>query len=60
MLYQLKEINGRLYLQVNKSGTLEKLPRLHWWDELKLHVESHFKGGVSVAKVKRILNKYRG
>ncbi len=58
MLYQLKQIGGKLYLQMNQGGILEKLPKLHWWDELKLHFENHFKGSVSATRVRDIIKKY--
>lgn len=55
MLYELKQIDNQLYLQVNSGGTLEKLPKLPWYRELVLLIENGIKGSVSIARVRRYI-----
>ncbi len=53
MVGQFKIIGNECYLQVNKSGTLEKLPKLKWYMVFYFAFKSCFKGNISIEEIRK-------
>jgi len=49
---EFKMIGDKNYLCMNKSGTLEKLPKLKWWWVLYFAIKSAIKGHVSLQEIR--------
>ena len=57
MTGEFKIIGGTSYLQVNKFGTLEKLPKLKWYWIVWFAFKSAFIGPISLREVRDIAFK---
>ena len=53
---KFKTIGSESYIQVNDSGTFEKLPRLPWYKQLEYAVRNAIFGGVRYAEIKDYCN----
>lgn len=45
------------YIQMNTNGTLEKLRRLEWYDQLRFAFIQAFKGKVNIEDVRKAAKK---
>jgi len=52
MVGQIFYVDREAYVQVNDSGTLEKLPPIRWYKQLYLHILS-FLGKLHLEDVRR-------
>lgn len=52
MVGQIRYVNGDAYVQVNDSGTLERLPPIKWYKQMYLHMLS-FLGKLHLEDVRK-------
>jgi len=57
MICKVRVIGKDTYITVNARGTLEKLPRLKWYQVLYLVFKEHFKGGVHYSEIREMCKK---
>jgi len=42
MIGQIHFVGGKAYLQTNAQGTLEILPEIPWWKQLRIYLLNYF------------------
>ena len=52
MIGEFKIIGKTSYLKMNKSGTLQKLPKLKWWWVVYFAFKQEFCGHVSLEEIR--------
>lgn len=50
-------IGNRIYLQINRQGTLEKLPRLKWYRQMQLYIITR-NSAMSIGSVREFIGKH--
>lgn len=59
MIGGFRIIGSECYLQINKSGTLQKLPKLKWYYIFYFAFKNAFKGGVHMSEIEDAAYKSR-
>lgn len=59
MIGDVFTIDKQIYLETNKEGTLEKLPKIPWWLQAYFQIKNCFKISVPINEIRRLSNKYK-